>query len=65
MSLKLAEVYRDAGVPAGAFNYLVGRREEIGDYLWQHEGVDGLVFTGSKAVGLRIHHGISTRRPKA
>jgi 1-pyrroline-5-carboxylate dehydrogenase len=59
--LRLAEIYRDAGLPAGAFNYLVGRREDIGDYLWQHEGVDGVVFTGSKTVGLRIHHGISTR----
>jgi 1-pyrroline-5-carboxylate dehydrogenase len=59
--LKLYEVYRDAGLPAGLFNYIVGRREEIGDYLWQHEGVDGVVFTGSKTVGLRIHHGISTR----
>jgi 1-pyrroline-5-carboxylate dehydrogenase len=58
---KLYEVYRDAGLPTGLFNYLVGRREDIGDYLWQHEGVDGVVFTGSKTVGLRIHHGISTR----
>jgi 1-pyrroline-5-carboxylate dehydrogenase len=58
---KLYEIYRDAGVPAGVFNYLVGRREEIGDYLWQHPGVDGVVFTGSKTVGLRIHHGVSTR----
>jgi 1-pyrroline-5-carboxylate dehydrogenase len=59
--LKLFELYRDAGLPAGVFNYLVGRREEIGDYLWQHPGVDGIVFTGSKTVGLRIHHGVSTR----
>jgi len=59
--LQLYEIYRDAGLPAGVFNYLVGRREEIGDYLWQHAGVDGVVFTGSKAVGLRIHHGVSTR----
>ena len=59
--LKLHDVYRDAGLPAGLFNYVVGRREDIGDYLWQHEGVDGVVFTGSKTVGLRIHHGISTR----
>ena len=58
--LKLYEIYRDVGLPAGVFNYLVGRREEIGDYLWQHPGVDGVVFTGSKAVGLRIHHGVST-----
>jgi 1-pyrroline-5-carboxylate dehydrogenase len=59
--LRLAEVYRDAGLPAGLFNFIPGRREEIGDALWQHPGVDGVVFTGSKAVGLRIHHGISTR----
>jgi 1-pyrroline-5-carboxylate dehydrogenase len=58
---KLYEIYRDAGLPAGAFNYLVGRREEIGDYLWQHPGVDGVVFTGSRSVGLRIHRGVSTR----
>ena len=59
--LRLAEIYRDAGLPAGLFNYLVGRREDIGDALWQHPGVDGVVFTGSKAVGLRIHAGISER----
>ena len=57
--LKLYEVYRDAGLPAGVFNVLVGRREQIGDPLWQHPGVDGVVFTGSKAVGLRIHAGLS------
>jgi 1-pyrroline-5-carboxylate dehydrogenase len=59
--LRLAEIYRDAGLPAGLFNYLAGRREAIGDALWQHPGVDGVVFTGSKAVGLRIHAGISAR----
>jgi 1-pyrroline-5-carboxylate dehydrogenase len=59
--LALYDVYRDAGLPPGVFNYIVGRREEIGDYLWQHSGIDGVAFTGSKAVGLRIHRGISTR----
>jgi 1-pyrroline-5-carboxylate dehydrogenase len=59
--LKLYEIYRDAGLPAGVFNFLVGRREEIGDPLWQHRGIDGVVFTGSKQVGLRIHAGLSAR----
>jgi 1-pyrroline-5-carboxylate dehydrogenase len=59
--LKLYEVYRDAGLPAGVFNLLVGRREQIGDPLWQHPGVDGVVFTGSKQVGMRIHAGLSSR----
>jgi 1-pyrroline-5-carboxylate dehydrogenase len=58
---RLAEIYRDAGLPAGAFNFVLGRREVIGDALWQHPGVDGVVFTGSKAVGLRIHAGLSSR----
>ena len=59
--LRLAEIYEAAGLPAGVFNFLVGRREEIGDAIWQHPGVDGVVFTGSRAVGLRIHQGLSTR----
>ena len=57
--LRLYEVYRDAGMPPGVFNLLVGDRDVIGDPLWQHAGVDGVVFTGSKAVGLRIHAGLS------
>nr|MBA3556109.1 aldehyde dehydrogenase family protein [Gemmatimonadales bacterium] len=59
--LRLYETYRDAGLPDGVFNFVVGRREEIGDAIWQHPGVDGIVFTGSKAVGLRIHRGLSER----
>jgi len=57
--LRLYEVYRDAGLPAGVFNLLIGHREVIGDRLWRHPGVDGVVFTGSKAVGMRIHAGLS------
>jgi 1-pyrroline-5-carboxylate dehydrogenase len=59
--LGLYEAYRDAGMPAGVFNLVVGHGTEIGDSLWQHEGVDGVVFTGSKGVGLRIHQGLSRR----
>ncbi len=59
--LRLAQIYEDAGLPAGVFAFLVGRREEIGDAMWQHPGVDGVVFTGSRAVGLRIYHGLSQR----
>ena len=59
--LRLYEVYRDAGVPPSAFHLLTGRAAEIGDALWQHPGVDGVVFTGSKQVGMRIHAGLSAR----
>lgn len=56
---QLFEIYRDAGVPAGVINFLTGHREDVGDALWQHPGVDGVVFTGSKQVGMRIFHGLS------
>ncbi len=59
--LKLYEIYRDAGLPPGLFNILIGRREDIGDPLWQNPGIDGVVFTGSKQVGMRIHSGLSGR----
>src|SRR5881275_1822315 len=57
--LKLYEVYRDAGLPAGVFNYLPGSGEVAGETLWRHSGVDGVVFTGSKAVGMHIFQGLS------
>src|SRR3989441_11317958 len=49
--LKLYEVYREAGVPPGAFNYIPGTGEVTGGALWRHPGLDGVVFTGPKAVG--------------
>jgi 1-pyrroline-5-carboxylate dehydrogenase len=57
--LKLYEVYRDAGVPPGVFQFVSGHGREIGDAMWQHPLTDGVVFTGSKAVGMRIFHGLS------
>ena len=59
--LKLYEVYRDAGVPAGAFNFVTGHGREMGDAMWQHPLTAGVVFTGSKPVGMKIFHGLSER----
>ena len=52
--LKLYEIYRDAGIPSGVFNLVQGHGHLIGDAIWRHPGVDGVVFTGSKEVGMRI-----------
>jgi 1-pyrroline-5-carboxylate dehydrogenase len=59
--LCLYEIYRDAGLPSGVFNYLSGHGSETGEAMWRHPQIDGVVFTGSKEVGMRIHHGLSTR----
>lgn len=59
--LKLYEVYRDAGLPPGVFNFITGRGSEIGDALVLHEHVDGVVFTGSKSVGMRMFRNLSEK----
>jgi 1-pyrroline-5-carboxylate dehydrogenase len=59
--LRLYRIYREAGVPEDVLHFLSGRGSAIGDALWQHAKVDGVVFTGSKDVGLRMFRGLSTR----
>ncbi|HAH05726.1 MAG TPA: 1-pyrroline-5-carboxylate dehydrogenase [Elusimicrobia bacterium] len=58
--LCLYEAYRDAGVPAGAFQFVPGRGSVMGDVLWKHPKVDGVVFTGSKEVGMRMFRSFSS-----
>jgi RHH-type proline utilization regulon transcriptional repressor/proline dehydrogenase/delta 1-pyrroline-5-carboxylate dehydrogenase len=50
----LAELFRDAGLPRGVFNYVPGRGDLIGDYLVEHPEISLIAFTGSMEVGLRI-----------
>jgi len=51
----IAEVYADAGIPAGAFNVVTGFGHEIGDTLTGHPDVDFVTFTGSSVVGQHIN----------
>jgi len=60
----LAQCYIDAGVSAGVFNYITGSGEEVGDALTHHPDVDGVIFTGSKEVGLDLFREFSTDFPK-
>ncbi|MDZ7343033.1 MAG: aldehyde dehydrogenase family protein, partial [candidate division KSB1 bacterium] len=55
---RLAEIYHKAGLPAGAFNFIAGDRR-IGEELVKHPKLDGIVFTGSKQVGMHIFHEFS------
>ncbi|MGQ0833383.1 MAG: aldehyde dehydrogenase family protein [Gammaproteobacteria bacterium] len=50
----LADCIRDAGIPAGAFNYLSGSSRSIGDALIEHPLTAGVTFTGSHEVGMQI-----------
>ena len=52
--VKLASVYAEAGLPDGVFNLALGSGERVGEPLIHHPGVDGVAFTGSKDVGMRL-----------
>jgi succinylglutamic semialdehyde dehydrogenase len=49
----IAEFFMEAGLPAGVFNLVQGEKE-VGRRLCVHEGIDGVLFTGSYEVGTRI-----------
>lgn len=53
-ALHLAEVFRQAGLPAGIFNTITGKGSEIGDYIITHKGINFINFTGSTSVGRHI-----------
>jgi 1-pyrroline-5-carboxylate dehydrogenase len=61
---ELARCYVDAGVPAGVFNFITGSGSEVGERLALHPEVDGVIFTGSKEVGLELFKRFSTDFPK-
>ena len=61
---ELARCYIDAGVPAGVFNYLTGGGKEVGETLALHADVEGVIFTGSKEVGLDLFKEVGPDYPK-
>lgn len=53
VAVMLARILAEAGLPPGVFNLVTGA-DETGAALAAAPGVDGIVFTGSYAVGQRI-----------
>jgi len=50
----LADCVRDAGIPPGVFNYVMGPGAAIGDALVAHAQTSGVTFTGSYETGMGI-----------
>ena len=53
-ALQLAEIFLEAGLPAGVVNIINGTGETTGALLSSHPGIDGLTFTGSVATGAAV-----------
>jgi len=50
----LVEIFKEAGLPDGVFNFTPGRGSVMGDHLVDHPDISLIAFTGSMEVGLRI-----------
>ncbi len=60
----LSEIISRSGLPAGAFNLVMGSGREVGQTLVDHPLVNALSFTGSAATGDRILRSAAARRAK-
>lgn len=58
--LQLYEVLKGA-LPPGVFNFVTGSGGTVGQELLDNPGIDGIVFTGSKEVGMKLIRENATR----
>jgi 1-pyrroline-5-carboxylate dehydrogenase len=58
---KLHEMVVEAGLPEGVFNFITGPGRTAGAELVENPGIDGIVFTGSKEVGMSLIQTNATR----
>ncbi len=61
--LMLYQVYRDAGVPPGAVNFVTGPGSNFSGEFAENPDVSGITFTGSRAVGMNLYHAFLSHQP--
>ncbi|SEA08989.1 aldehyde dehydrogenase (NAD+) [Desulfuromusa kysingii] len=60
----LAEIISRAGLPAGAFNLVMGSGSKVGDTIVNSPDIDAVTFTGSDAIGNGIRGKVAGRGAK-
>ncbi|MEM2855512.1 MAG: aldehyde dehydrogenase family protein [Candidatus Nitrosocaldaceae archaeon] len=53
-AIKIVRIFMEAGVIDGAINLVTGSGKDVGNLLVTSREIDGIVFTGSRDVGLSI-----------
>jgi 1-pyrroline-5-carboxylate dehydrogenase len=61
---KFAEIFKQAGLPDGVFNLVIGPGSKIGNELVSNKDVAGIVFTGSRDTGFGMAKEFSKTRLK-
>lgn len=57
----LVDCFRDAGIPDGVVNFVTGPGRTLGQALVDSPEVDGVTFTGSFDVGMKLFRDFATR----
>jgi 1-pyrroline-5-carboxylate dehydrogenase len=65
IACKFAEILKQAGLPNGVFNLIIGPGGDVGSELVSNKNVAGIVFTGSRAIGFSMAKEFSKTRPKS
>ena len=63
-AVNLVHALEDAGLPPGVVNLVMGPGDTVGDELQSNPGIDGIVFTGSYEVGMRLFKTFSSTWPR-
>lgn len=61
VSLELARIIEDAGLPPGLFSVLPGAGREVGNLLVEHPGISKVSFTGSTGTGRQLARAAADR----
>jgi 1-pyrroline-5-carboxylate dehydrogenase len=64
ISLRLYELLHRAGIPVGVVNFVTGSGSEIGEEFISNQDIDGMVFTGSREVGMHLLSNFQRERPR-
>jgi acyl-CoA reductase-like NAD-dependent aldehyde dehydrogenase len=61
-ALRLVEALHEAGIPAGAINYVTGGGVVVGNALVEHRAIRAVSFTGSCEVGNTLYEKVARRK---
>lgn len=64
IACKFSEIFKQAGLPEGVFNLVIGPGGKVGAELAVHKDVSGLVFTGSREVAYGMAQVFSKEKPR-
>jgi 1-pyrroline-5-carboxylate dehydrogenase len=64
IACKFAEIFKQAGLPDGVLNLVIGPGSKVGGELVANKDVSGMVFTGSRDVGYNMALEFSKTKPR-